>query len=68
MKLVEEKSVGGCPLPALASREYEPLAMGSFGTVNVRMASPFASEATLFRFFIVVFPDIQKKLTDVPAG
>jgi len=48
--------------------EYGPLAMESLGTLNVRMASPLVLEVTLFRFSTTVFPDIQKKLTDVPAG
>ena len=44
------------------------MAMENFGTVNVRMATPFVLEAALFKFSTTVFPDIQRKFTVVPAG
>ena len=68
MKVVEEKSVGGGPSLVLASIEYRPVAMESFDTVNVRRAFPLVSEVALPRFSMTVFPHIQRKLTDVPAG
>ena len=52
----------------MALIEYGPLPMDNLGVVNVRMDSPLVLEATLPRSFITVFPDIQRKFTDVPAG
>jgi len=68
VKFVEEKSVGGCPLPTDAFIEYEPLAIEKFGTVKVRVAVPLVLDVALFKFSITVLPDIQAKFTCVPAG
>lgn len=66
--MVEEKSVAGCPLPALASMEYRPVPIERLGTVKVRTAFPPVSDVTLFSVSMTVLPHIQRKLTDVPAG
>ena len=52
----------------MASIEYAPLAMEKFGTVKDRTATPFGLERALFRLSITVLPDIQRKVTCVPAG
>ena len=66
--MVDEKSVAGRPPPAVASIEYEPLAMEKFGAVKVRTATPLVLEGTLFKLSTTVLPDIQRKFTCVPAG
>ena len=67
MKGIEEDSVF-CPFPAVAVSVYVPLAMGKFGTANVRLAVPLLFTMALPRFSSVVVPDTQEKLTCVPVG
>lgn len=42
--------------------------MESFGTVNVKLASPLVLETALFKFCITALPDTHRKFTCVPAG